>query len=209
MSKEIIISYNPHSGKGNGRKRADKLQKRLEKLGVSNTRVFGTNSIDVVYEFCNSEDIVFDSIHCIIILGGDGTLSYWVDALIKSGKNNIPIYPLGLGTANDVASYFKTGKSVKRAAKKLSGVLDTKEITIDVLWVNNERYAIYVAGSGAFTNGVGGYSKTAKKIFGKFAYIIKAFFGAFTMKVQNIDFEIDTGKFTLPVYFFLDYRSEV
>jgi len=116
----------------------------------------------------------------------------------------IPIYAIGHGTANDFPTYFKTNCSIRRAVRTISDNRQSKRILdIDTLLVNNDTYAINVAGGGAFTNGVTRYSKRAKRFFGKLAYLAHGAREACKMRPQTVKFTVDEKEYLHDIYFFL------
>ena len=197
FSKNILIAYNPNSGKGRGLYHARQLEKALLKRGANVGLVLGTPSVQSVYDFCRDRGREFT---LLVIIGGDGTLSHWVDAAIKSGLD-IPIYAFGRGTANDFSTYFKTNKSPRKVAKIIMTRSKVREV--DVLEVGEDTYAINVACGGAFTNGVTTYSKLGKRIFGKLAYIWGSMKVIATMRAQEMLFNVDGVEIPTNVYFFL------
>ena len=199
LAENILIAYNPNSGKGKGATHARRIQRHLVKRGAHVGLVLGTKSIESVYDFCmGGMDYTL-----IIVVGGDGTLSYWVDALVKN-EHEIPVYAYGRGTANDFATYFKTNKSAKKTAKI---ICETPKVrSIDLLELDEasiQKYAVNVACGGAFTNGVTKYSKQGKRLFGKMAYFWGAFKVFMTMKPQAVELDIDGEGYSSEIYFFL------
>jgi len=183
---KILIVYNPRAGKGKGLKYAEGLKEHL-----ANADIACSKSLDTLQE-CYKDKKDYS---LIAIIGGDGTIGPHVDAMIKSGVD-VPIYPLGRGTANDFSSYLKTNVSVKRAAKIIAG---GRIIDADTLKVGAD-YAINNAAGGAFTNGVTNYK--GKKIFGKLAYIIQAGWHALWMKAQKVRFTVDNDIFEENIFLF-------
>ena len=200
LAENILITFNPFSGKRKGAKIAARLEKELAKRGANIGSVLGTDCIESVYGFCKENAGNPANYSMVVIIGGDGTLSHWVDAMIKHGFS-LPVYPFGCGTANDFAAYFKTNRSVRKAAKIIT--TGAKTYVVDTLKINGKDYAIYVAAGGAFTNGVTRYSPWSKRIFGKAAYVFRGILEAFRMKLQSMTFNIDGQEFDLDVYFFL------
>lgn len=200
MTENILIIFNPNSGKGRGEKLCNRLVSRFKKNGVEVGRVFCSSSLEVFENFCTENKGNPQGFSLAIVIGGDGTLGLCVDRMIKGGFD-IPIYPFGRGTANDFARFFKTNRSVKRVVKIICNNPSVR--TVDLLKVNDRDYAVNVAGGGAFTNGVTKYDPVAKKIFGKLAYISRGVREAVRMKPQIMKFIIDGQESWDRVYFFL------
>ena len=200
MINNILMIYNPNSGKGRGAKYANKLKKQLEKRGAVVGNMFCCKSVQAATEFCIDNSGNPCAFSLAIIIGGDGTLSPWIDGMIKHDFN-VPVYAYGRGTANDFASFMRTNKRARRAARIICNNPRTRDI--DILHVNNEQYAINVACGGAFTNGVTKYSKRSKKLFGKLAYIFKGMRDVFKMRAQDIEVMADGKEILVSTYLFL------
>ena len=127
----------------------------------------------------------------LVILGGDGTVNFCLNEMRAHGWDDVPIYVMGRGSANDFASHYKTNRSVAEVVK----VLKTgKVVDVDVLeatahkdGVPFNKYAINVTGGGAFTTGVTNYSNKQKKVLGRLAYILRAVWEAIVMKPQQVE----------------------
>ena len=195
---QILIFHNPNSGKRKSQIHANKIERALKRINPK-TQVtqFCAVSISVLNDFWSSPlaNAGFDA---IIIIGGDGTVGPVINAM-KHNNLDIPIYCYGRGTANDFASFLKTNKSAKQCAKT---VLRGNMRLVDTLLVDGETYACNNAAGGAFTTGVTKYSKKMKMFFGKLAYLITAFFMAFSVKSQALRFTVDDRTFEARVFLF-------
>jgi len=192
MANKVLIIYNPNAGKGKAEKVAEKL-----KTALNNAVLFNSHSLDAMREFHKQNANNKDEYTVAVIIGGDGTIGPNVDAMIKNNID-IPIYAMGRGTANDFARFFKTNKSIKKTAQIL---YDPQIIEIDTINAN-DTYAISNAAGGAFTNGVTKYSKGAKKIFGRFAYLFKAFWKGLFLKSQKVHFVVENEVFDQQAFVF-------
>jgi diacylglycerol kinase (ATP) len=204
LHKNILIIYNPNAGRGRGERHALKLQKELGRLGISVGEIFRADGLANMREFHAANAGNMRGYSLAVIIGGDGTLGPNIDAMIKNGIN-VPIYAFGHGTANDFASYLRTGVSAKNAARIISTGVTASIDTLDVESANNVsgvRYAISDAAGGAFTNGVTKYNARGKRIFGKFAYLFKAAFQALTLKSQRMRFTAGNESFEADVFLF-------
>lgn len=214
----VLIIYNPNSGRGRGMRWAQRLEENITKHGGKVGEVFCSNSIARVYEFCELNLGNPKNFSLALIIGGDGTLSPWVDAMIRHDFR-VPIYAFGRGTANDFATFLRTNRSIKRTAQIITaGSQERAKITpprireMDTLEFRHgmgthPRYAINVACGGAFTNGVTNYSKRGKILFGKLAYMFKALGVACKMRAQLMKFTIDGKETRADVYLFLILNS--
>ena len=204
LVQNIVIIYNPNSGRGRGARLANRLKTGLEIRGATVGQVFNSSSTELVYEFCKTNEGNPQGYTLAIIIGGDGTLSPWADAMLKHDFR-VPIYAFGRGTANDFSAFLRTAKRVRRVCKIITR--DPKLQEIDTLDINGEQYGVNVACGGAFTNGVTSYSKKSKKRFGKLAYMFKALKEAFKMKAQLVKFTVDGEETEAEVFLFLLLNS--
>ncbi|MDR0462376.1 MAG: hypothetical protein LBG88_03560 [Christensenellaceae bacterium] len=192
----ILIMFNPNAGKQTGHAHAMRLEKALLKNQPSTVVTKQASpSIEILNKFWAGYKGKDD---CVVIIGGDGTIGPVVNAMIKNNVD-IPIFCYGKGTANDFASYFKTNRGPRKAAKIL---LRAKTGPVDTLLVNNDTYACNVACGGAFTNGVTRYHKKSKRLLGKLAYLIPALVKTFKLQNQRLRFTVDEGTFELDVFLF-------
>jgi diacylglycerol kinase (ATP) len=202
LHRKILVIYNPTAGRGKGLRYAEGLQKELEKLGISVAEMFCSGSLDTMREFHKSIAGNKNNYSLVAIIGGDGTIGPNVDSMIKN-KTNVPIYPLGRGTANDFSAFLKTNVSVKNAARIIA---DSKVIEADTIKIdmpnneNNIHYAVSDAAGGAFTPGVMNY--TGKRVLGRFAYIFHAGWHTLWMKAQKMKFTVDGDSFEQDVFLF-------
>jgi len=209
LTDNILIIHNPNSGKGKGSKYADRLVKHFTKNNIKIGCVLASTSLEFFYDFCKQNSGNANKYTLAIVIGGDGTLSPCVDAMIKNDFI-VPIYPFGRGTANDFPTYMKTNKSIGRVVKIICH--NTAVTYVDTLAVEHPNslqaqpeitYAINVACGGAFTNGVTNYSKKSKQRFGKLAYMTKAAGEAFRMQPQILKFTVDGKEYTYNTFLFL------
>ena len=198
---EILIVYNPNAGRGKVRRAADRLAGALHRCAKNSSAptvtLFNASSLEVMHDFWKENIGNPKRFEAVVLVGGDGTIGPNIDAMIKNNLD-IPIYVYGRGTANDFSGYFKTNCGARRAARAILARQTTNVDTMKITNLNDNiiltpdantdktTFAINVAGGGAFTNGVTSYNKKSKRIFGRFAYLFKAFFSAFTLESQRI-----------------------
>ena len=199
--KKILIVYNPDSGRGKAEKYAVKIKAAIEAKGLS-AELFKSLKKQSVTEYFQglTAEARPDS---IIIVGGDGTVSSAVNAMLNAG-HNIPLALFGHGTANDFSGYLKTNRRVSKFIKLFSA---ETYIESDVMLVNGRIYAVSSAGGGAFTNGVSRYNPTGKRLFGKAAYYFKAVGAAIAMKPQSARMTVDGETADASVHLFLAVNS--
>ena len=104
----------------------------------------------------------------IVCCGGDGTLSSTVDRLLHSGAD-IPLGYIPAGTTNDFASFLGLPKDPAQAAELITGGTAGP---IDVGRFG-DRYFVYVASFGAFTQTSYATTQSLKNSLGHLAYVIE------------------------------------
>lgn len=104
----------------------------------------------------------------LVVCGGDGTLSETVDLLLSQG-GKVPLGYIPAGTTNDFASFLGLPKDPVKAA---SHICMGSPRPIDVGRFN-DRFFIYVASFGAFTQSSYNTTQSLKNSLGHLAYILE------------------------------------
>ncbi|MFB9308408.1 diacylglycerol kinase (ATP) [Agromyces hippuratus] len=97
MTGHIAVLVNPSSGRGRGAAAAARAVERLEAL-TDEVRVFAGDSVDDTRRL--AREAVAGAPRALVVVGGDGTLSSVLDAVVGSG---VPIALVPAGTGNDLA----------------------------------------------------------------------------------------------------------
>ena len=105
----------------------------------------------------------------VVCSGGDGTLNETVSGLMKL-KNPPVLGYIPAGSTNDFASSLMLPKKMKEAAQT---VVEGKLYPIDIGQVGEERYFIYIAAFGAFTEISYQTPQDKKNILGHQAYMLE------------------------------------
>jgi len=100
----------------------------------------------------------------VFVWGGDGMVQHCIDAAAGS---SVTIAILPAGTANLLATNLDIPKDLARA---VSIGLNGKRRSLDVGKINGERFAV-MAGAGVDARIMGAVDSTAKRRFGRFAYL--------------------------------------
>lgn len=163
MRKKLLLIINPTSGRGMIK---DYLLSIVTKLSLAGYEV-------TVYPTKAKHDAVNKmkvarNYDLIIASGGDGTLNEVITGLIEANANT-PIGYIPTGTTNDFASTLGIPKNVPKA---LDVCLEGQPMPIDI-GVFNERYFMYVAAFGAFTDVAYETPQPRKNILGGLAYLIE------------------------------------
>lgn len=97
MTGHIAVLVNPSSGRGRGAEAAARAIERLDQLQAP-VRVFAGDSVDDTRRL--AREAVGTRPRALVVVGGDGTLSSVLDAVVGSG---VPIALVPAGTGNDLA----------------------------------------------------------------------------------------------------------
>jgi YegS/Rv2252/BmrU family lipid kinase len=163
--RKLLLTINPVSGKGTGKKYAFALITLFSKEGFMVTARPTVAEPEENIKFIKENAPFFDLVVCC---GGDGTLNQTITGLIQSQKD-VPLGYIPLGTTNDFAKTLGISSDPIKAA---CGIIKGKKRRIDCGLFNDKNFA-YVAAAGAFTEASYGATSAEKNILGSFAYIIK------------------------------------
>ena len=123
----------------------------------------------------------------VVCSGGDGTLNEVVSGLmtIEEGKRPVLGY-IPSGSTNDYASSIGISKNMKKAAlDAVSG----GTTAVDVGRFGEDRYFVYVAAFGAFTEVSYSTPQEAKNLLGHQAYMLEAVKRVTNLKAYRMKFE--------------------
>ena len=181
--KKCLFIFNAYSGRG---KIAKKEKKIVELLNSRfQTSVFKTEyagHLGVIISLHGKDNDV------IVIAGGDGTINEAVNAMARLGeRKTLGIIPSG--TVNDVAHSLNIPTNVVKATKNiLKG-----EIFAHDIFKMNDRFGIYVACAGLFTETSYATSQAQKKKLGALAYAIHGIKKVFSTKAVNLKLTYEGG----------------
>ena len=187
-----MLIVNPYSGRGISKTALGTIIMLLCRNGYSVTVCFtGENTIEqLVTERSGHHEIV-------VCIGGDGTLSSVVSALLRSGVS-IPVGYIPAGTANDVAATLALSKEPNTATRTIT---DGRPRPIDVGLIagdnrdssDGDRFFTYIAAFGAFTGVSYKTTQSAKRALGHFAYILGGLADMAAIKPRHTIVEYDGG----------------
>lgn len=184
-----LIIYNPYAGKGKFIKKLDIVKLKLSKIYQA-IDVFCSNKIGSI-----TSKIIIDGDKCdlIFVSGGDGTLSEVVNALMQiKTKPNIYYFPCG--TFNDFASSFHLKVKLNKAIEIIKKGQVKKFDLIKI----NDKFFIYAAAFGKYTDASYNVNQIVKKHFKGLAYylkILKSLFKKYNLKyicyLDNQKYEVN------------------
>lgn len=166
MDKKILFIYNPRAGKG-------RIKNTLSEI----IEEFNENSFEVItYATRQREDATNIVVEClgkeeyeyVVCSGGDGTLSEVINGVMKYAKKPKIGY-IPAGTTNDCAYSLKLSNNLVKAAK---GIMVNNIFQWDI-GSFNEKYFVYNAAFGLFTDTAYHTPQSVKNILGKLAYFLE------------------------------------
>lgn len=163
--KKMLFVFNPRSGKEQIRGYLMQILDTFSRAGYE-LRVHATqgplDAMETVARYGNREDIVVCS-------GGDGTLNETVSGMMKLKKPPLLGY-IPAGSTNDFAASLKIPKRMNLAA---SDIVEGGPFAIDIGRFCQERYFMYIAAFGAFTEVSYATSQDRKNVLGHQAYMLE------------------------------------
>ncbi len=167
MNKGLFL-YNPKSGDQSVKNKIDYIIKKFQQSGVFLVpfRMFDTSNTDEnLHELLKSEKFSF-----IVLSGGDGSLNYLVNFLMKNGIN-LPLGVFPCGTCNDFARGIGMTDNMD---EWVNVILAGKTRIVDIGCVNSDRYFVGNIGGGVFAGASFNTNNEIKKALGPAAYYLKA-----------------------------------
>ncbi len=186
---KCIFIYNPVGGAGKIAKKKEyivsELRKTYEQVDEYATKCSGDMS-RIARESVGNYD-------AIIFAGGDGSVNEIIQGVGDLEEKPLLGY-IPSGTVNDVAHTLKLPRNLKKALKIIrqghSEYIDCMKL--------NDRYAVYVATTGAFTSATYNTPQTQKKRMGWLAYGLEGLkhnlkFQPFEVRCKgsNLDYQSD------------------
>ncbi|MDD6577840.1 MAG: YegS/Rv2252/BmrU family lipid kinase [Lachnospiraceae bacterium] len=162
--KKLLFIFNPRSGRGQIRACLPEILDIMVKSGFDVT-VYTTQSQGDAISVTRDRAHEFDRIVCS---GGDGTLDEVVSGMMQSDVR-IPIGYIPAGSTNDFGNSLGIDKDMTRAAEiAVHGV----PFPVDI-GSFNDRYFVYVAAFGIFTEVSYSTPQDMKNNLGHLAYILE------------------------------------
>lgn len=159
-----LLIFNPKSGKGKIQKDLPKIQSFFERKKI-HLDIHETISQEDARNYVLNANKSYD---CVMVAGGDGTISTVLNGLLKLDKKPI-LGVLPYGSANDVSHILGIPKNIK---KTLELYTHSKPAYIDAYQMN-QHYFIYTAAAGLFTRISYDISRQSLNQFGQIAYYIE------------------------------------
>ena len=173
MMKRLLFIYNPKAGRAVIGNHLGDIVDMFTKAGyevtIYPTQCRGDGEVKA-RTCCNEYDRV-------VVSGGDGTFDEIVTGIMEA-KSNVPIGYIPAGSTNDFARSLGLPRIMKKAAATAVG---DRLFSCDIGRFNN-RYFVYVAAFGLFTDVTYETDQNLKNVFGYGAYLAEA-----AKRVQSIE----------------------
>lgn len=184
--KKLLFVFNPNSGKGQIKNHLLEIVKLFSNDGYEVT-VYPTKAEKDGYRHILKNIGRYDRLVCS---GGDGTLNETVNAVLESGRSDVPIGYIPSGTTNDFATSLGIPKDMTAAAEH---IVSGEPVPCDIGRINGERYFNYVAAFGAFTAVSYATPQALKNVLGHQAYLLEAVKSLTTLKPYSIRLKADNS----------------
>ncbi|MFQ7452720.1 MAG: diacylglycerol/lipid kinase family protein [Flavonifractor plautii] len=182
--KKLLFLYNTHAGKGLLKSRLAAVQDALAAAGWDVT-IHPTQGAGDATAVAAARAGEFDRIVCS---GGDGTLHEVVAGLM--GRENRPeVGYIPAGTTNDFAKNLSLPRGMEAMARVAAAGVP-RPVDIGSF---NDRYFIYVAAFGAFTDVAYSTPQPVKNIFGHLAYVLEGATRLGSIQAYPLTVEHDGG----------------
>ncbi|MFQ9209602.1 MAG: diacylglycerol/lipid kinase family protein, partial [Clostridium fessum] len=165
--KKMLFIINPRSGKEQIRSRLLEILDSFVKAGYGPSVYITQGPKDAEYQAARAK-----TKELVVCSGGDGTLNEVVSGLMTITPEKRPeLGYIPSGSTNDFASSLGLPKNMRKAAQ--TAALG-KPFLVDVGVFGKNRYFVYVAAFGAFTEVSYSTPQETKNILGHQAYMLEA-----------------------------------
>lgn len=184
--KKALIVYNPKSGNKSFSQNIDYVIERFQNKDI----------MPVFYRIGNEkykiEDMLTkDKYDMVIFSGGDGTVNYGVNILMKLGLN-IPVGIIPAGTCNDFATCIDISSDIDDS---LEAILEGEIKNVDIGLINDEFYFLSTFAGGLFAGVAFDTKSDLKKNLGPFAYYIKGISEVINYKTFKLKIKTESEEF--------------
>lgn len=181
--KKLLFIVNPKAGKTAVKNDLFDIIMTFSKAGyevITHPTTGPDDAEKTVIEEGNKYDL-------IVCAGGDGTIENTVCGYMKMGDKKVPLGYIPAGTTNDFARSLKISRKPIEAANQI--------ITGDVSHIDvgrmQDKYFIYIAAFGMFTDISYNTKQSLKKIMGHSAYIVEAIKNIANFRSFKLEADID------------------
>lgn len=165
---KILVIYNIRAGHGRFKRRLLMVERYLTNEHYDYT-VHPLAENEAAPLFIESLAKTYD---VFLVLGGDGTVHSVMNGVMRLPKKDRPrLLFLPFGTSNDYAKMLGMRRNI---AKNLA-LLSTNNYRFAAVNAVNDKYFLYGAALGKFSNVSYNYGRRQQKLFGHFSYLLNAF----------------------------------
>lgn len=182
--KKAIFIYNPMSGNHSVTQKLDYIIKRFQDAGV----LLQPYRVAEGDEEILLETLKSNSFEYAVVSGGDGTVNYVVNIMLKNDIN-LPLGIIPLGTSNDFARCLNIPNNIN---DYLDIILGGRIIEVDAGLINEEKYFLSTCAGGIFVDASFNTHSELKRNFGPFAYYLKALSELTSIKSFKVKIKTET-----------------
>lgn len=179
----LLFIVNPRSGKAQIKNKLLEILDIFTKSGWE-TEIHITQAPRDATEVVEQRGGLMDMIVCS---GGDGTLSETISGMMKLEHPPVLGY-IPAGSTNDFAASLRISSNTKRAA---DDIMTGTNSSIDIGYFCKERYFVYIAAFGAFTEVSYLTSQDRKNLLGHQAYMLEGVKSITNLKSYHMRLEAD------------------
>ena len=186
MMKKMIFLFNPRSGK-------EAIKNQLSDILGIFCRACYLPSVYVTQEPGDAAKIAEEygsEVELFVCSGGDGTLNSVISGIMKL-KKRPEIGYLPSGSTNDFARSLKIPANLTEAARD---VVSGKSYGVDIGKFGDQRYFVYIAAFGAFTEVSYSTPQDVKNVLGHQAYILESIKALGKLKSYKMHIAWDDGE---------------
>jgi YegS/Rv2252/BmrU family lipid kinase len=180
--KKLLFIFNPAAGRGRIKGKLYEIVDAFVKYGYK-VMMYPTQHKGDATAIVMSDT---DSYDLLVCAGGDGTLNEVVAGELLAGKS-VPIGYIPSGSMNDVGHSFKISRNIMSA---VSVILTGKPFAMDV-GKFNDKYFVYVAAFGAFTDIPYTTSQKNKNMIGNLSYYLEGIKKLSELKEKHVRIQYD------------------
>lgn len=186
--KKVLFILNPKSGREQIRSKLLDILNVFSKAGLE-VEVYVTQEAGEAQKMAERYGKRKDMIVCS---GGDGTLNEVVSGIMAVERAKRPVIGyIPAGSTNDFASSLGLSRNMKTAAED---VINGRDFAVDVGRFGEDRYFVYVAAFGAFTEVSYKTPQETKNLLGHQAYMLEGVKRISGLRSYRMTFEWDGGR---------------
>lgn len=188
LKKRLLFIINPKAGRTAIKNDLFEIVVTFANAGYEVVTYPTTGPDDAERKVC-ADGADYDLIVCA---GGDGTLENTVSGYMKMGEKKVPLGYIPVGTTNDFARSLKISRKPLEAARQ---IVAGKETFIDVGSIE-DKYFIYIAAFGIFTDISYNTNQSLKKVMGHSAYVVEALKNIMNYRGFKLEADFDDKRVT-------------